>query len=138
MHLLSTIHPTQNQLRVLAKIIIAQHKPMMAIADISDDINLISARNMLSKLNLITFSDTSATITDKGMQVAQDNDIADESGQITDIGSKLASTLPDGKPDNNTTSPEAGVELPSSLDLGSPNSMGMESFSVLFKNLING
>lgn len=140
MHLLSTIHPTQNQLRVLAKIIVSKDKPTIAAAKISADANLVAARNLLAKLNLITFTDNNATLTDKGIKVAQDQDIADESGQITDTGAKLAAENSDGKPDQGMPSSEAGATLPNEppmSGMGDLPSLGMESFSPLFKTIIN-
>lgn len=143
MHLLSTIKPTQNQLRVMAKIIVAQDQPVKAASEISDDVSLVAARNLLAKLGLITFSDRDAKLTEKGQQVAHEQGIADESGQITDTGSKLAATNTDGKNDETMPASDAGTELPSTPpepmgDMPDMGTLGMEGYSQLFKNILNG
>jgi hypothetical protein len=143
MHLLSTIRPTQNQLRVLAKIVVAQDLPAKAAAEISDDISLVAARNLLAKLNLITFTDNNAKLTDKGQQVAKEQGITDETGQITDVGSKLAATNSDGRDDPSMPDSTAGTELPSTPPEPAGNmpdmglGMGMEGYSQLFKSMLH-
>ena len=139
MHLLSTLRPTQNQMKVIAKIVASQDVPARAAAEISSNPNLIAARNLLMKLNVITFADNAATLTDKGQQLAKEQNITDESGQLTDEGNKLASSDADGKQteeqpqpgtDQNMGAPDMGLN-----DLGAPP---MEGFSNLFKNLLIG
>lgn len=145
MKLLSTLHPTQNQLMVLAKIIANKEHPTQAAEEISTNENLISARNMLMKLNVITYSDTTAELTDKGMQIAQDHGIADEAGELTDKGRQLTGET---EPSNGTEPPMdqmGGMGMPQSpgTEMGLPPSapgpsLGMEGFSRLFKNIICG
>lgn len=80
---------TLNQKTVMAKIAAAPTEKVAA-EDISRGANLVSARDMLVRMGLITFKDaTSATLTDKGRQIAQDENIMDASGGLTDKGRKL-------------------------------------------------
>lgn len=130
MHLLNTLKPTQNQLTVIAKIIASQDVPTRAAAEISTNSNLIAARNMLMKLNIITYSDTSAALTDQGQQIARDQNIVDDSGTLTDEGNQLANTSTDkGGEQTNSTPPSS---TPDQIDIAPP----MEGFSTLFKNII--
>src|SRR3972149_829856 len=87
--MLTGIHPTENQKRVLAKIIAAPNSKV-AGEQISGNVNMVAARNMLMKLGVITVSAGTAELTDKGTQIAQDENIADASGQLTDVGNALA------------------------------------------------
>lgn len=141
MRLLSTLRPTSNQLRVIAKIAASQDVPARAAAEISSSANLIAARNLLMKLNVITYTDNSATLTDIGQQLAQEQNITDEGGQLTDEGNKLAASESNGKPDkeipaqNQEQSSMGGGQLPGTEDLSEPP---MEGFSLLFKDLLNG
>lgn len=88
MRIMSAIHPTQNQKRVLA-IIAGSANAKVAGEQITGDANLVSARNLMMKLGLITFSNGEATLTDKGQQTAKEENITDDSGQLTDAGSQL-------------------------------------------------
>lgn len=140
MHLLSTLRPTQNQLRVIATIAASKEFPARAAAEISNDENLVAARNLLMKLDVITFTDNSAELTDKGEQLAREQNIIDDSGQLTDEGNKLISTSTEknGNSENNEP-PTQEPELPITGGPGELSSLpGMEGFSPLFKHLING
>lgn len=134
MHLLSTLRPTNSQLTVIAKIVANQEHPARAAAEISNNENLIAARNMLMKLNVITYSANEATLTDKGIQLAKEQGITDESGQLTDEGNKLVT------PEGSEQPPAEQDGIPPATDMpGGIESMpGMEGFSPLFKNLIYG
>jgi len=126
----------------MAKIIVAQDLPAKAATEISDDVSLVAARNLLAKLALITFTDNDAKLTDKGLQIAQDQGIVDSSGQITDVGSKLAATNSDNSSDESMPASDAGTELPSTPPepMGDMPDMGgaFEGYSQLFKNILNG
>jgi hypothetical protein len=128
--MLTGIHPTENQKRVLAKIIAAPN-PKVAGEEISGDENIIAARNILMKLGVITFSAGTAELTDKGQQIAQDENIADESGELTDVGNALAYGEEGAPPQQQSTEmpPEQPGELPPSEPSGNP--LGLESFSLL-------
>ena len=128
--MLTGIHPTENQKRVLAKIIAAPN-PKVAGEEISGDENMIAARNILMKLGVITFSAGTAELTDKGQQIAQDENIADESGELTDAGNALVYGEEGAPPQQQSTEmpPEQPGELPPSEPSGNP--LGLESFSLL-------
>ena len=98
MRVLSSIHPSNNQRRVLAKII-ASPTPKVAGEQLEHDQNMTAARDALIKLGLVNNDDHQVTLTDKGTQLAQDENIIDQSGQLTYKGKQLASTNPDGQPD---------------------------------------
>jgi hypothetical protein len=95
--ILSGIHPTDNQKRVLA-IIIASPSPKVANEELTGDENLMAARNILMKLGVITVVDGTAELTDKGTQIAQDERITDETGQLTDLGNELAHSTEEPQP----------------------------------------
>lgn len=142
MRLLSTLRPTQNQLTVLAKIIASQDVPARAAAEISSNTNFIAARNILMKLGLITYTDAAAALTDKGTQVAQEQNIIDENGQLTDEGNALASAEANGKPSKEQPQPGMDQSMGGTPpDMGLGGDIGapppMESFSSLFKHILN-
>lgn len=109
---LSTISLTTNQKRVLAKII-ASPTPKVAGEEIQGDQNLVAARDQLSKLGMIQFVGGEASITATGEQYARDENITDESGQLTPDGEVLAYTSPSGKqqatPQQPPVTPPPGV-----------------------------
>ena len=127
---------------VIAKIVASQDVPARAAAEISANTNMIAARNLLMKLNVITYTDNSASLTDIGQQLARDQNIVDEGGQLTDEGNKLASATSDGKQPKETPPQQdnsmGGMPPPDmGGDINAPMP-GMESFSALFKNILNG
>lgn len=150
MRLLSTLKPTQNQLTVLAKIVANKDHPAKAASEISGSENLVSARNMLMKLNVITYSDTSAALTEKGEQLAKEQNIIDDSGNLTDEGQKLVSG--DQPQQGQPPMDDMGMGMDAGMPGGDMGGMpeppmggggmggmpGMESFSPLFKNLLRG
>lgn len=97
MRILPSIRPTDNQRRVIARII-ASPTPAVAGEAISGDVNLVAARNMLMKLGAITYAEGQAELTDRGMQIAVEENIASETGELTPSGQKLAFTHPNGQP----------------------------------------
>lgn len=104
MRILPSIRPTDNQRRVLARIL-ASATPTVAAEAISGDTNLVAARNMLMKLGAIAYTQQEATLTDRGMQIAVDENIATEDGQLTPAGEQLAFTHPNGQPVNSGPAP---------------------------------
>ena len=89
MRILNAVRPTETQKQILAKIASAA-TPKLAAGNIIGNQNLLSARDMLAKLGIITFSPNEAALTDAGEQLARDENIIDDSGQLTDVGNKLA------------------------------------------------
>jgi hypothetical protein len=145
MHLLNTIRPTQNQQIVLALIAQNKNKPAKAAASVSTGENMVAARNMLMRLDVISYTPSHAILTTKGEQIAKDYNIIDDSGALTPEGTQLISKLPGQQPPQNQQVPQPqpdqfgsdqgmGGEL--GMDLGTEP--GMEGFSNLFKNIILG
>jgi phage gp45-like len=123
MRLLTAMHPTDNQKRVLAKIAAAP-TPTVAASEISADANLVAARNLLMKLGMITYTDGNAEMTDQGRKVATDENIIDQGGELTQAGQQLAYSDSQGQqtPDNGA-SPPAGADA--GLDsMAGPDDMG--------------
>lgn len=92
MKMLNTVRLSDNQKRVIAKIIAAP-TPKVAAEEISNGVNLKQARDALVDLGLITQSlSDQAELTDKGRQLAQEENIADANGELTPDGQKYAYT----------------------------------------------
>lgn len=113
MKVLPTVTLTSNQKRVLAKIL-ASPTPKVAGKEISGDQNLIAARDQLMKLGAIEYVAGEASVTEKGQQLAQEENVVDQNGQLTPDGQALAYTTPTGKQDKDVTrqpseTPPAGV-----------------------------
>ena len=100
MKMLQTIELTDNQKRVMAKIIQAP-TPRVASEDVIGSKNLVAARDILQRLGLVTFIQGELSLSDKGREVARQENIADESGALTPDGEKLAYTNTDGSPTSN-------------------------------------
>lgn len=83
------IRPTNNQKKVLAKIIAAP-TPEVAASEISQGRALVTARDMLAKLGLITIEDNKASVTDLGEEIMRNQNIIDDARQLTPDGEKLA------------------------------------------------
>lgn len=97
MRLLSSVRPTTSQKRVIAKII-ASPTPTVAGGQLSADANLVAARNMLAKLGVISVADAEVTLTDVGQQLARDENIVDQMGELTQDGKQLAYTKTSDNP----------------------------------------
>jgi hypothetical protein len=138
MKLLSTVRLTDSQKRVIAKIAAAP-TPNVAATDISKDANLVAARNMLMQLGAITYSEQEAQLTDKGQQLGVAENIIDDSGQLTDVGTKMASTESNGLPtpgaEPGSAAPEGGMDVgmsdPSTAPPQNSDDMSLESFALL-------
>lgn len=99
---LDTIALTSNQKRVIAKILAAP-TPSVAGEEISGDQNLIAARNQLTRIGAIQVLGDEATLTDVGERLAREDNITDESGELTPDGQELAFTSSKGKSDKDNT-----------------------------------
>lgn len=138
MQLLTTLRPTTNQLTVLATIVANQDHPARAASEISANENLIAARNMLMKLNVIQYSANNAALTEKGQQIAKEQNITDEGGQLTDEGNKLVAAITGEQPPAEDQMGGLPPEPPmpgGEMGGGLPP---MEGFSSLFKNILYG
>jgi hypothetical protein len=89
MRVLSTVTLTTTQKRVIAKTL-ASPTPKVAGEAISGDENMITARDQLAKLGVIEYIGGEVNITEKGQALAKDENIIDDSGQLTDDGNALA------------------------------------------------
>ena len=132
MQLLNTIRPTTFQKQVIAMIADAP-TPKLAAAHLSDNQNITAARDLLAKLGVITFSDSEAQLTDKGQQLATDENIIDQSGQLTDDGRKyLGDTQPGAQQPAQQDDPMMGDPMAGSPMGGDPaGDVSLESFSLL-------
>jgi len=89
MRILPALRLTDTQKQVLAKIL-ASPTPKVAGEQISKDQNSIAARDILVKLGLITYLNGNAALTDKGQQIAQDEDVENQGGDLTQSGEQDA------------------------------------------------
>jgi hypothetical protein len=94
MRILSSIHPSTNQKRIIAKILAAANPKLAGEAMIGNP-NEVAARDMLIKLGIINFAGGEASLTDKGMQIAQEEGLTDEAGGLSDVGSALVGAQPE-------------------------------------------
>lgn len=89
MRLLQTISLSNFQKMVLSKII-SSPNPKVAATEVSANSNLVRARDMLAKLDIIEFSPTEALVKPKGIELMKDRNLLDQSGALTPEGEKLA------------------------------------------------
>lgn len=135
MKILTSVSLTSNQKRVLAKIA-ASPTPRVAGEEISGNQNLAAARDDLAKLGAIEFVGGEASMTDKGQQLARDENIVDDGGQLTQDGEALAYTDPSGQQDKDIakqtpTTPPGGVPggaapMPGASPVAAPPGGGMD------------
>lgn len=139
MKILDTIRLSTNQKRVVAKIIAAP-TPKIAAEEISDGSNMIAARDMLMKLGIITLQmNDAAELTDKGRQLAQAENLADETGNLTPDGEKYAYTDETGGEDKDVTPPPEATPAPGT-DTGmgtTPLTMSYTSGGSLLRELFH-
>lgn len=87
---LTNVRLTQHQMKVLA-MILASPEGVAPDEDISKGPNLTTARKLLTKLGMITHDgDNKYSVSETGMKVAKDENIIDETGQLTEVGNELA------------------------------------------------
>lgn len=84
--------PTEHERAVVALIAISQ-TPQLAFDQIRNGLKLNAAADRLNKLGLIAIIDGEATLTPAGEEFAQAQAIQDESGQVTDDASTIASSV---------------------------------------------
>ena len=74
---------------------------------------------MLAKLGAITFAADAAALTPKGIQLAADENITDDAGQLTDVGNQLNSDGDQQQPAGPEADPGMGISDSGGLgDLG--------------------
>ena len=103
--ILTTIRLSSVQKEVLTKIIAAPSEEL-AYEQISDGRNLVAARDILAKLKLIEFTEGSATVTDSGKKVMKDENLIDDSDQLTPDGEQFVQA----QNASDTQKPQAGAE----------------------------
>lgn len=100
--ILTTIHLSDIQQEVLAKVKAAPtpHVAWSTIAVSAEafDQNFAAARDVLGNLGLLNVGDGTLEITDKGLEVMNDENLTDEMGELTDQGRALADIPRDEAP----------------------------------------
>jgi hypothetical protein len=87
---LTNVRLTQHQMTVLA-MILASPEGVAPDEDISKGPNLTTARKMLTKLGLITHDgDNKYSVSETGQKVAKDENLIDDTGQLTELGNEKA------------------------------------------------
>jgi hypothetical protein len=139
MRILNTLRPTNHQQRVLA-ILASTDNPTIASQRLSGSQNLVNARDMLMRLGAVTGTAERAELTDSGRTLAQDSNIIDQSGQLTDVGQQLVGDQSNGSP---AMTPGDSMSSPDDMDFdiggeefeNDPSALGndlnMESFALL-------
>lgn len=79
--------PTDHQRMVLAKIV-SSATDKIAGEEVSRSEKLVTARDILADIGVITYTMGRASITPKGEQMMKDEGITDEMGKLTDQGEK--------------------------------------------------
>lgn len=100
---LTTLHLSDVQKEVLAKVKAAP-TPHVAWSDViaADrywDGNFASARDTLGNLGLLEVGDGELELTDKGTEVMKDENLVDETGELSQQGKELASIDREAKPE---------------------------------------
>ena len=80
-----TIQLSSAQKYVLAKLV-AVETPLNAYEEVSRGQNVVAARDMLTKLGLMTFSENHAEITEQGQEAMRKENLLDEMGNLTEEG----------------------------------------------------
>lgn len=81
------IRLSDNQKRVLVRVSQAP-TGLLGATEAGRDEKLATARDMLVKLGLLDYDGDVATVSDDGMKAMQDENLVDESGDLTDEGQK--------------------------------------------------
>jgi len=87
--ILTNVHLSDAQKLVMAKIKAAANANVAA-EQARNSTNLAAAQKSLSKLGLVQVDDTGATLTDKGIKTMTDENLMDESGELTTEGQRYA------------------------------------------------
>ncbi len=110
MRTLPDIRLTDNQKRVLAKVIAAP-TPKVGLEEISTKQGFLAARDLLVRLNLLSLDNGGASVTDQGKQIMQDEALLDPGGQLTPDGEQLAHTDEMGKPEEDKAASPAPTDM---------------------------
>lgn len=133
------VRPNNNQKRILAKIA-ASPTSSVAANEISTGQNIVVARDTLMKMGLITMNNNSAEMTERGRQVAQEENILDAEGNLTQAGKQWAYTDAEGEFDTQDQQldkvPVPPLDPAQTAPARQPELTYGESFSLL-KELLN-
>lgn len=91
--MLTNVRLTDAQKEVLCKLYMNRDTPQVGMEDISNAENarnLIAARDLLVKLDLLDETEEGYVPSDKGVDVMQDFNLVDEGGELTDTGEEFA------------------------------------------------
>jgi hypothetical protein len=109
---LTNIRLTTHQMTILA-MILASPEGNVPEEDISHGPNLTTARTLLTKLGLITQdADNRFSVNPQGVEIAKDENIVDDTGQLTELGNQLA--YPDEKSPPGSPGPTGPADDPPS------------------------
>lgn len=75
---------------ILAKLIATKENPVAAYTAVSSGKNIVANRDILVKLGMIVVGANEANITEKGIEAAKTAEIADDLGELTELGRQLA------------------------------------------------
>ena len=130
---LSTVHLSDTQKVVITKII-ASPTEQVAIEEISKGRNLVAAKEALVNLGLIEVSDNSITVTNIGHQVMADENLTDESGELTSTGQKYAAVQkPNDLKTVNAPEPATNPDISGDDDLAME---GIDLFRSIDRNVL--
>lgn len=125
---LSTIHLSDMQKSVLSKII-GSATPETAVEEISDGRNMVANRDILLKLGLIQTTERDAVVTDAGKEVMRDENLIDDSDQLTQDGQQYSQAKdPNDLKDTEDGMADPGIEGPAGAEdpmAGGEDDMGM-------------
>lgn len=123
---LTTLRLSETQKIVMSRVINAPNE-YIAYENVNEGPNMVAALKELVHLGMMEAGDGTLTMTDSGMSVLQNENIVDESGQLTQDGMKYAEMKGpsekggDQEPPQPTETPEPGEmpqeEMPSDEEL---------------------
>ncbi len=93
MKIINTIRPTQHQQYVLA-VAASAATPQIAYSEIAGDTNTVAAMKMLGNLGCVEYTQSECQLTDAGRNVAIQDGIIDDAGELTQKGEGLLQKAP--------------------------------------------
>lgn len=86
------LNDTQMAVLLMTKI---SSSPQMAYANTNEAENLVTAREILAKMQLVQFGNNMLILTDAGENMLTYHDLVDETGMVTDEGNQLLDRISD-------------------------------------------
>lgn len=127
MRILTNVRLSDSQKIVMARAIIAE-TPQIAYENINEGINLRAAALELHKLGLLNYDADDTYVTESGKDVLRDENIIDETDQLTEDGERYAEMEgPSEIKDDDGAPPEVPPqeEDPMAKELGLPEQWGL-------------